>query len=147
MTKASITPDSNFYYYNRERGRVGTFDPDGSAEDMPKAPHFVLAVTNPQESLTEAFGRLSGFLEPIEGVTGAIVLCKIFAMTPTAVEKEALALRGQNPRITEVVRSPDDSTTSGVHHYLSSRSTLRQAQAAQRYQEEKFGTDFQRITL
>lgn len=146
MTKASITPDSNFYYYNREGGRVGTFDPNGSAEDMPKAPHFALPVINPKESLTAAFGRLSVFLEPIEGATGAIVLCKTFTMT-AAVEQEARALLCQNPSVTEVVQSPEDSISSGVHNYLSTRSKLRQDEAYLMYRVAKFGTDFRQISL
>lgn len=146
MTKASITPDSNFYYYNREGGRVGTFDPNGSAEDMPKAPHFALAVTSPEESLTTAFGRLSRFLATIDGATGAIVLCKTFAMTD-AVEQEVRELLCQNSSVTEVVQSPDDSISSGVHNYLSTRSKLRQEEAYLRHRVAKFGADFKPITL
>ena len=146
MTKASIAPDSNFYYYNREAGRVGIFDPDGSAEDMPKAPHFALAVTNPEESLTAAFGRLSAFLEPIEGATGAIILCKTFAMT-APFEQEARALLCRNPQVTEVVQYPDNSMISGVHNYLSTRSRLRQEEAFLKHRVAKFGTDFRQISL
>lgn len=146
MTKASIAPNSDFYYYNRERARVGTFDPNGSAEDMPKAPHFALAVTNPEESLTAAFGRLSAFLEPIDGATGAIILCKTFAM-PAAFEQEARALLCRNPRVTEVAQNPEDSMSSGVHNYLSSRSTLRQARAALEYRTVKFEENFKLISL
>ncbi len=146
MAQPNTTPDSGFYYYDREKSRVGTFDASGSDEDMPKAPHFALAVTNPGESLTEAFKRLSAFLKPIEGATGAIVLCKTFTMT--AVLKESVhTLLEQNPQITGVVQSPDDSITSGVHNYLSTRSKLRQEEAFLRCRVTRFETDFNQITL
>lgn len=147
MTKASIAPDSNLYFYDRfydgGRGRVGTYDPCGPSENMPKAPHFVMTVADPQESLTQAFGRLSGFLKTIDGATGALLLCKTFARN-TELETELLK---QNPLVKAVYTSPDDSLSSGAHNCLFQKSGIKNQQNYLTSICARFEDDFRPLTV